>query len=360
MEIKKIVFTGGPCAGKTTIINEVSKTLKDDGYYVINVEETATQFIGAMIMPHADREHTLKFQDYVYRLQSVKEKIAEEYAEGLAKSNLDLIKDKKGIVIIYDRGIMDNRAYLPHEDYNVLLERHNCNEISTMDKYDLVIDLVSLATTNPELYVLDGIRYETVKQAAKLDQATSSAWLLHRNLKVIKPTEKVEEKIQIVLKNIYNLLENKKKEDIESFVLDRKHIDLSKYNNENSRKIKINYVTCYDNDDRKFVLLKRQYNGKVSFVRDDVPSVFYRNSSSKPISYEEYIEALSLSKIHISEEKEVLSIIYSGIKFDLIETEKGLLILETDSKSMEQVPEDIKRYIKRKISKYNESYHENV
>lgn len=356
MEIKKIVFTGGPCAGKTTIINEVSKTLRDEGYYVINVEETASQFIRTMIMPHENREHTLRFQDYIYRFQSVKEKIAEEYAEGLLKSNLDLTKDKKGIVIIYDRGIMDNRAYLPHEDYNNLLERHKCNEISSIDKYDMVIDLISLATTNPKLYVLDGIRYETVEQATKLDQITSSAWLLHRNLKVIKPTEKVEEKLKVVLEHIHNLLENKKEEKVESFVLDKKYIDLSKYNNDNSRKIKINYVICYD-DDREFILLKRQYNGKVSFIRNDVFNLSNRGDTSKPISYEEYIEALSLSRIHIPEEKEVLSVIYNGIKFDLIETEKGLLILEADSKSMEQVPEDIKRYVMKKISKYNESYH---
>ena len=63
--------------------------------------------------------------------------------------------------------------------------------------YDLAINLISLATTNPELYQLDGIRYESVEKAAERDKITSSAWLLHPNLKMIKPQNTIEEKMEI-------------------------------------------------------------------------------------------------------------------------------------------------------------------
>lgn len=348
MEVKKIVFTGGPCAGKTTVIKKVSKVLKDEGYYVINVEETAEQLIRNMILPHTDREHTLRFQDYVYRFQRVKEKIAEEYAEGLVRSNLDLIKEKKGIIIIYDRGIMDNRAYLSHEDYNNLLTRHECNEIGCIDKYDLVINLVSLATTNPELYVLDGVRYENAEEAAKKDEVTSAAWLLHRNIKVIKPTKDIDEKINIVLGCIHDLLENKEKEGLEKFLLDKDSIDLSKYNSDNSRKIKINYVNCYDTN-KSFVLSKRQYNGNISYVEDDFDLKSYRSLGSKAISYNEYLEVLALNHIQTSMAKSILSVICNGTNFNLVEMQNGSLILELEGKNIEEIPSEIKKYIKRKI-----------
>ncbi|MBE6152134.1 MAG: hypothetical protein E7165_02325 [Firmicutes bacterium] len=348
MEIKKIAFTGGPCAGKTRVIEKISKILKKDGYYVINVEETAAQIIGTEIVPYNDREHTLRFQEYVYRLQSMKEQIAEEYAEGLVRSNLDLTKDKKGIIIIYDRGIMDNRAYISQEDYENLLNRHDCNEIKTIDKYDLVINLISLATTNPELYVLDGIRYEDVDVAAKRDEITSAAWLLHRNLKVIKPTKVFDEKVDIVLELIYKFLENKEKEGLDRFVLDKGEIDLSRYNSDNSRKIKINYVACYDTD-KAFVLSKRQYNGKISYIKDEIDPESYKILGSKPISHDEYVEQLLLTPIQTVKEKTILSVIYNGVHFNLVETESGLLTLEVDKNNVEEIPNDIKRLIKRKI-----------
>ena len=42
MDIVKIVFTGGPCAGKTSIIKKIKKYLKEKNYEVIVVPETAT------------------------------------------------------------------------------------------------------------------------------------------------------------------------------------------------------------------------------------------------------------------------------------------------------------------------------
>ena len=45
MSVKRIVFTGGPCAGKTTLIEKTEEYLKEKGYKVIVVQETATQLL---------------------------------------------------------------------------------------------------------------------------------------------------------------------------------------------------------------------------------------------------------------------------------------------------------------------------
>ena len=181
MDIYKIVLTGGPCAGKTTVINQIRKELSKD-YYIVTIPETATELINSGILPDNNKEHTLKFQEIVLFSQMLKECNALEYLESLKQNNIDFIKQKKGMIILYDRGIMDNRAYLSHQDYNDLLAHNELNELEVMDRYDLVIDLISTATTKPEVYGLNGVRYETIEEAAYKDELTSGAWLLHRNL----------------------------------------------------------------------------------------------------------------------------------------------------------------------------------
>ena len=41
--IKKIVITGGPCSGKSTMLNLIENTFKEKGYKVLIVSETATE-----------------------------------------------------------------------------------------------------------------------------------------------------------------------------------------------------------------------------------------------------------------------------------------------------------------------------
>ena len=43
--IKKIVITGGPCSGKSTMLNLIENTFKEKGYKVLIVSETATELI---------------------------------------------------------------------------------------------------------------------------------------------------------------------------------------------------------------------------------------------------------------------------------------------------------------------------
>lgn len=55
--ITKIVLTGGPAAGKTTLVSRVLKEFKqEDGWRVITIPETATELIsGFGIKPFATK-----------------------------------------------------------------------------------------------------------------------------------------------------------------------------------------------------------------------------------------------------------------------------------------------------------------
>lgn len=346
MSVKKIVLTGGPCAGKTKILEYLRKELGDAGYYVLVVSETASEYIKNNVLPNDDREHTLMFQDIILYTQYVKEQLTEKYA--------DFIKGKNDVVILYDRAIMDSRAYFPQSDYDALLRKYDINEMEMIDKYDLVIDLISTATLKKECYRLDDIRSEDIEKASRIDKLTSVAWLLHRNLKVIKPTDTLEEKAIKVLNYIYCLLNNCQQYEDVMVEIDREKSSFDVYHEDNAKKIDVKKIWL-DNVNGNYidyVITRRQYNNQVSFVFDKINNGVLERS--KHISAEEYLKLLDIYGVKKMESLEQLIFIDNGNCFQII-NQDGNTFLQTSEENLEHIPEnivlknkDIKKVIKKK------------
>ena len=185
MDIFKIVFTGGPCAGKTTQINMVKKYLEDKGYTVMCVSETATDLYN-LGLKYKFINNQIDFQTLVLKAQSFKENLLDENIQN---------KSEK-IVVLYDRGILDNKAYFDNlRDFDYILKQSNLKEINILDNYDLVIDLVSLAACDPKKYEIDSndARTETVDYAKKLDERTSNVWAGHHNFSIFNSNTSIKE-----------------------------------------------------------------------------------------------------------------------------------------------------------------------
>ena len=198
-KIKKIVLTGGPCAGKTRIIGDLGNYLGEKGYYVITLSETATQLIKSNMLPCMDKKHILIFQDIVLKMQLIKEEMAVRYA-------MEILPNED-VVILCDRAIMDNRAYLEtDEDFEYLLNVNNLDKDETINSYDFIIDLISTATGKKDIYQLDGVRSESIDIAEALDKKTTLAWINHPQMIIVTPTEKIEEKSAIVAEEVDNYL----------------------------------------------------------------------------------------------------------------------------------------------------------
>ena len=82
-KITRIVLTGGPAAGKTTLISRILKEFKqDEGWKVITIPETATELIsGFGIKPFGNCVSMLDFQYFVIADQLHKEQLALKAAE---------------------------------------------------------------------------------------------------------------------------------------------------------------------------------------------------------------------------------------------------------------------------------------
>ena len=177
MIVQKIVITGGPCAGKTTAMSWIANNLPQKGYRVLFVPETATELIGGGLTPWGCGTN-LDYQRCQMELQLAKERLFERGARTMPA-------DK--VLIVCDRGAMDNKAYMTDEEF-----RRLCEEMHTSE--------------GEYTFANNAARYETVEQAAALDDRIIAAWTGHPHLRIIDNTTAFEEKLERLLHEILSFL----------------------------------------------------------------------------------------------------------------------------------------------------------
>ena len=145
--VGKIVLTGGPCAGKTTALARIEQDLSEKGYHVFIVGESATELIKGGIKPFgANALDLVLFQKLILKYQLEKEKVYEDA--------IKMLPEDDKCVILYDRGLMDNKAYIPDDVFHNIVLEANMKELDLLDNYDMVLHLVTAADGCPEYYTL--------------------------------------------------------------------------------------------------------------------------------------------------------------------------------------------------------------
>lgn len=189
-EIRKVVLTGGDCGGKTTSISRISEHFKKVGYRVIVVPETASEVLGSGLTP-GDLPG-LYFQSTVVGLQLAKEKLYSMNAQKMSANK---------ILLLCDRGILDNRAYSKSDDeFRQICEGQGISPINYRDTYDAVVHLVTAAEGASEAFLSNRYNnparaYRTIGEAIHLDHATRKAWYGHGHLRVIDNSTDFEHKV---------------------------------------------------------------------------------------------------------------------------------------------------------------------
>ena len=196
--VRKIVLTGGPCAGKTTALSWIQNNLPKYGYTVLFVPETATELIGGGVTPWGCGTN-LDYQRCQMQLQIEKERIFEQAARTMPADR---------ILIVCDRGTMDNRAYMSDLEFLRLCEELHLSEVGMRDQYDAVFHLVTAAKGALEAYTTanNAARRETPEEAAALDDKLIAAWTGHPHLRVIDNATDFEEKLKRLMREILNFL----------------------------------------------------------------------------------------------------------------------------------------------------------
>ena len=198
VEITKIVITGGPCAGKTTAMSWIQSNFTKMGYKVLFVPETATELITGGVAPWTCGSN-LDYQKCQMQLQLEKERI---FRQGAATMDADKV------LIVCDRGALDNRAYMSEVEFAQVLTSLGANEVQLRDNYDAVFHLVTAAKGAEAFYTTanNTARTETVEQAAALDDKLIAAWTGHPHLRIIDNATDFQDKLKRLIAEIASFL----------------------------------------------------------------------------------------------------------------------------------------------------------
>ncbi len=193
--VSKIVFTGGPCAGKTEGIKVVKEYLENKGFLVIVIAETSTQIIESGFKWWDNSVPVNVYQNLIFKYQLERETIIFETIEN---SNM------KNVIVLLDRGLMDGKAYMNDIDFIKMLKNYSYEEKDILQRYNMVIHLQSVASVEENLFnnETNKSRKSSVEQAKLFDQNVKQAWIEHKNLFEIPFCKNFEEKTEKIRKYI--------------------------------------------------------------------------------------------------------------------------------------------------------------
>ncbi len=312
MKIQKIVITGGPCAGKSTAMSKIQKAFNDIGYRVLFVSETATELISGGVAPWTCATNDA-YQKCQIKLQLQKEKIFLQAAEGM---------DEDKILIVCDRGTLDNKAYMSLEEFNNVLDELGTNEVELRDNYDAVFHLVTAAKGATEYYTTanNTARTETPEQAAIIDDKLISAWTGHPHFRVIDNAFGFEDKMHRLISEIASFLGEPEPYEIErKFLIEYPDINWLE-NNPNCKRIEIIQTYLKSGADEEVRVRQRGVEGNYIYFKTVKKKVtdIKRIEIEDRLSQSEYLALLmdaDTEKRQIRKTRYCLS--YGGFYFEI-------------------------------------------
>lgn len=203
-DIKRIVLTGGPCAGKTTALVRVIEHFSNLGYKVFTIPEVPTMFTQAgMNYLTTNKAFFYEGEKATLEIQLALEDKFMAMAEACTEP----------CVIICDRGTLDISAYMDDDTWQTITLSVGTDTASLRARYDAVLHLVSAAdgaeqfyTTSNNAQRLEKADEAGLKIARELDKKVIKAWTGHPHLRVINNNVDFDKKLNRVLKEISNVL----------------------------------------------------------------------------------------------------------------------------------------------------------
>lgn len=203
-DIKRIVLTGGPCAGKTTALVRIIEHFSNLGFKVFTVPEVPTMYSQggwSYLTPNPDLYY--EGEKAILETQLALEDSFMRLAEVCTKPTF----------VVCDRGTLDISAYIDKAMWNDITGKCGTSTNELRERYDAVLHLVSAADGAEQYYTVatNSARYEQANEeglqlARNLDKKVNKAWTGHPHLRVINNHDDFETKLNRVILEISNVL----------------------------------------------------------------------------------------------------------------------------------------------------------
>lgn len=275
-EVIKIVLTGGPCAGKTTALKYIEKELINNGMKVITADEEATKLILSGNTPQNMGRY--EFHKLLFKNQLDTETKLIKYAEEMSEEK---------VVLLFDRGLLDNKAFVTQEEFDKYSSLYGCNEDIIRNSYDAVFHLVTSANGKEESYTLENneARSESIEEAREIDEEIIAVWTGTPHLRIIDNSTSFEEKLNRLKTEILAFLGVPKPLEIErKFLIEYPDIEFLE-NFKTCRKTAITQAYLTTPDEGNFRIRKRGIGDNAVYIK----TVKIKISDIKRIEIESYI-----------------------------------------------------------------------
>jgi adenylate cyclase len=171
----RIVITGGPLAGKSTVLDLLRNNYNSKAR--VMTEVASMLLTNGYPQPGKDITYSPEWLHYVNQ-------VILPTQLNMEHGHLHAAVMNKNRAVFFDRGLLDPSAYLP-KGVETLKTEYGIDSNEIYERYSMVIHLQSLACINPEMYEnLKGTnpaRYDTAEQAKQRDEMLQEAYRNHPN-----------------------------------------------------------------------------------------------------------------------------------------------------------------------------------
>ena len=257
-EIVKIALTGGPCGGKSTALPFLKAELEKLGETVLVMNECATGLMNEGKTPES--MGSFEFHSLLFETQLNNENMLIEQAKAL---------DSSRVVLIFDRGLLDNRAYVTSDYFNLYAGKFDFNEEKIRNRYDAVFHLVTAADGAQGYYNSknNSVRCEGIEDAKRLDTELMALWTGTVHLRIIDNSTDFQNKLNRLLNEVKGFLGIPEPLEIErKFLIEMP--DLIFLNSlKTCRKIPITQAYLSTSEEGKFRVRKRGEGENAIFIK---------------------------------------------------------------------------------------------
>ena len=200
------------------------------------------------------------------------------------------------ILIVCDRGLLDNKVYVNNLEFRTLMRDMGLTETEIRDQYDAIFHLSTAAKGAESFYTLhnNSARTETPEEARELDDRLIEAWTGHPHLRIIDNSADFEGKMLKLLREISQFLGEPEPYEIErKFLIEYPDLEMLE-SLPNCRRVDIMQTYLRSGSDEEIRVRQRGSEGSYIYyktIKRNISGV-KRLVIEERLSKEKYLELL--------------------------------------------------------------------